>query len=333
MLIIPSLAIAYLLTYSSRHFDLLVSRFRANQPQIRRIPRHPQNPIFVDKYRIIREVYNQPMSELHEVRDESNDKSYLLKTIKDKSTYEPGIVQAVAKAYEDSESRQWVALPLEILEDDNHYYEVLPYFKGDTLFDIMSLNPDGIQGALLETFAKDLLQLVQPLHCANPPLVHRDISPRNVLLESNELRLILLDFSNAIEPNSARENDTLGLPGFSPPEQYDGIYSPANDVYSIGALLFYLNSGGVWPATAQERLYRNENLALKGRNRNRFRKAVERMLTLDPKDRFQNVMDVLKYINRRRSTEMFSLDPIGVFRLIRGDEITMSYHGWERKDI
>jgi predicted amidophosphoribosyltransferase len=144
-LILPSLMIAYGLTYSQAHFVALVNRRQKLLTKVTPVYLQSSSSLFFGKYRVVRKLYDQPMSTLYQVLNELDGKTYLLKTIKNKSTYSPQTIESVLRAYENSQKSKWVALPLEILEDSEHYYEVLPYFNGETLFRVALQN--SVKGA------------------------------------------------------------------------------------------------------------------------------------------------------------------------------------------
>ncbi|HRH01070.1 MAG TPA: serine/threonine-protein kinase, partial [Polyangiaceae bacterium] len=73
-------------------------------------------------------------------------------------------------------------------------------------------------------------------------VVHRDLTPRNVMLdEEGQVRLI--DFGIAA-PARAAGHEVLGSPGHMPPEQLEGgELGPATDVFALAALLLETWSG------------------------------------------------------------------------------------------
>lgn len=86
------------------------------------------------------------------------------------------------------------------------------------------------------------------LHHQNPPVIHRDVKPKNIILTS-EGRAILVDFGIA-KTYDPSQRTTLGAravtPGFSPPEQYgQGRTDARSDVYALGATLYTSLTGQV----------------------------------------------------------------------------------------
>jgi len=283
--------------------------------------------ILLGKYEVIRDLYDEALSRLQEVKNRYDGSVYLLKTIKNKSTYNPDVISIIRKAYEGTAVESRVAVPIEIREDGEYFYEILPYFKGFTLFELVTENKIGIRGALLELWAKDLLELVKPSHEFRPTIVHRDISPYNLLVTSEGLHLTLLDFSSAVSLEVGKSYQVIGCPGFTAPEQREAKYSTRSDIYSVGALLYYLNSGVV-PPTVDDRRYRGTEITLEEPIRGRLAAAIYKMYALEPSERFQDANEALNYIDRHTSTEVLSLEPIGTLQLPGGGQIVMSRHDW-----
>ncbi|XP_024527510.1 aurora/IPL1-related protein kinase 2-like [Selaginella moellendorffii] len=70
-------------------------------------------------------------------------------------------------------------------------------------------------------------------------VIHCDIKPANILL-TRELDAKLADFGLACDAHKPWEMDFVGTPGFMAPEvMFDGIYTPAVDVWSLGMTLRY----------------------------------------------------------------------------------------------
>jgi len=78
-------------------------------------------------------------------------------------------------------------------------------------------------------------------------IVHRDVKPDNILLESGSGRALVADFGIASAAESAEGEDARRVSGtaeFMSPEQASGApVGPASDTYSLGVVGFYALSG------------------------------------------------------------------------------------------
>ncbi len=95
---------------------------------------------------------------------------------------------------------------------------------------------------------KALLEILMYLHEQHPPVIHRDIKPKNILLtdaSSSSTPVHLVDFGS-VRMATAEEQTTftvVGTYGYMPPEQFSGRAIAASDLYSLGATLLTLVTG------------------------------------------------------------------------------------------
>lgn len=106
--------------------------------------------------------------------------------------------------------------------------------------------------------AREVLAVLAYLADRRPAVVHRDVSPSNIVAQRGDAdgRLSLVDFGGvqAVAAGAGEDSDGLGsgfLPGstvvgtygFMAPEQFAGGASPASDLYGLGATLLFLLTG------------------------------------------------------------------------------------------
>jgi serine/threonine protein kinase len=72
-------------------------------------------------------------------------------------------------------------------------------------------------------------------------IVHRDIKPANILWQPDPDEALLTDFG--VAARLADRARMAGTPVYMPPEAFDGRITPAVDVYSLAATLFWLVTG------------------------------------------------------------------------------------------
>ena len=91
-----------------------------------------------------------------------------------------------------------------------------------------------------------LCEIVAFLHAQNPPIIHRDIKPDNIICTRTQTPtgtrtgIKLIDFSIARSYNPQKDKDTvfMGTVGYAPPEQYGfGQTDMRSDIYAIGKTL------------------------------------------------------------------------------------------------
>lgn len=143
----------------------------------------------------------------------------------------------------------------DIFEENGTAYYVMDYLSGGSLSDLVQRN-----GVLPEATALGYIRQVADalsyIHARN--INHLDIKPSNVLIDGNG-NAVVIDFGLSKrydETGSQTSTTPVGIShGFAPLEQYQpggvSTFSPATDIYSLGATLYKLLSGQTPPnATA-----------------------------------------------------------------------------------
>lgn len=98
------------------------------------------------------------------------------------------------------------------------------------------LTRHGGKAPTLEVAVEIMLGILSGLqHLHELGIVHRDIKPANVLLHKGVPRLADFGMSRFITPES-QTSQVGGTPAFMAPEAFDGVRSPATDIWSVGVL-------------------------------------------------------------------------------------------------
>ena len=87
-----------------------------------------------------------------------------------------------------------------------------------------------------------IVDILQELHSRNPPIIHRDIKPGNIILTPQQTT-VLVDFGLTKLYDPAETTRTMikaVSEGFSPVEQYVGKTCPQSDIYSMAATMYLL---------------------------------------------------------------------------------------------
>lgn len=163
---------------------------------------------------------------------------------------------------------------------------VMDFVQGETLQEVVYRKDPSPE--LAEEVFPQVCEAVRELHERfNPPLIHRDLKPTNLILSWGTVTLI--DFGIARVYNDGSECDTarFGTRSYAPPEQFGfGQTDVRSDVYALGMLLFYCLTERT--ATAQDR---DASFACKGVPPE-FQAVIARACSFDPKNRFSSVRDL-----------------------------------------
>ncbi len=136
-----------------------------------------------------------------------------------------------------------IAKILDFFVENERHYIVLEKIWGENLR--LKIKETGcLDENLIIQIAHKLALILDYIHGLNPPVIHRDISPDNIILQNNQ-DVFLIDFGSANEIISSATRTMIGKKAFISPEQFKGKANKASDLYSLGSTLFYL-------ATAQE---------------------------------------------------------------------------------
>jgi serine/threonine protein kinase/Tfp pilus assembly protein PilF len=128
---------------------------------------------------------------------------------------------------------------------ENHCL-VMKYITGRNLAQVMQEQGGALPVEAALRYVRDICSALTYLHSRTPePVLHRDIKPDNVLLDTAG-RVWLVDFGLAkAAPQRADlgrmdTSSLAGTLGFTPPEQWAGASEPRSDVYALAATLHLL---------------------------------------------------------------------------------------------
>lgn len=148
---------------------------------------------------------------------------------------------------------------IDVFEENGTVYYYMPYMPNGSLKSLVQKKGRLNESAAL-LYIGQVASALEYMH--ERQLCHYDVKPDNILLDSRG-NAILIDFG--ISKNyDADGNETSTTPigiseGFAPIEQYQGIsgFSPASDIYSLGASLYFLTMGQT-PVSAIDRVQGKE---------------------------------------------------------------------------
>ena len=143
----------------------------------------------------------------------------------------------------------------DFFELNNTAYIVMEYVDGTTFKELVAQRGGRIPAGELLHLIEPLFSALSAVHAAG--LIHRDISPDNLMLERGSVRL--LDFGCARESTQGDETMTITLKhGYAPIEQYQHRgQGPWTDVYGLSATIYYCLTGKT-PPQALDRLMDDE---------------------------------------------------------------------------
>jgi hypothetical protein len=188
------------------------------------------------------------------------------------------------------------------LGNKDFFFLVQDYVEGDNYYELLE------RQTFSESEVIKLLQQILPVlsYIHSLDVVHRDISPDNLILRSSDKLPVLIDFGGVKQLPASKgfwftqlgvNRTLLGKKGYAPEEQLrQGKAFPSSDLYSLAVTSLVLLTGkepqhlydsyqGVWRWGKEIKVSSQLETVLK------------RMLAYKPSDRYQTANEVIKDLN------------------------------------
>jgi serine/threonine-protein kinase len=187
-------------------------------------------------------------------------------------------------------------------EQDQRLFLVQDYVEGKTyraLLDERKAASQTFSEAEVLQLLRQLLPVLAHLHIRG--IIHRDISPENIILRESDAKPVLIDFGVVKElatrfqsPNITPQPTTVGKLGYAPSEQLQtGRAYPSSDLYALAVTCVVLLTG-----REPQELFDDTQLSWNWRRwatvSSGLTQMLNRMLSYKPSDRYQSVADVAK---------------------------------------
>lgn len=126
--------------------------------------------------------------------------------------------------------------------EDGRDYLVMQYIQGQDLRQLVKQN--GPQSELdVISWAIQIAEILIYLHSQVPPVIHRDLTPDNLVYVKADGELFLIDFGAANQFVGTATGTLVGKQSYISPEQLRGKAVTASDIYSFGGTMYYLLTG------------------------------------------------------------------------------------------
>lgn len=271
--------------------------------------------ILNNRYRVIRLLGTGGMGAVYYARDPVLDRHVAIKQLQ----ADPITGQLVAERVQAQFQREAQILAslhhpnlprvTDYFSEDNRHYLVMDYIEGQTLQELVQVNPDGLEEAQVLDWADQLLSALEYIHGHH--LIHRDIKPANIR-RTPDGRIFLVDFGlvKPYDPNDPRTTAMihgLGTPEYSPPEQYDPAShtDERSDIYALGATLYHLLTGQA-PVSVTRRTSEPEAFRAPRATNAHLSPEVEhvvlRAMEMERAKRFSSAPDMRTALQRARQT-------------------------------
>ncbi len=216
--------------------------------------------------------------------------------------------------------------------EDRYFYLVRELITGESLFDLVEKNGT-FKEEEVKQIAIQIFDIFKYLHQQEPPIIHRDIKPQN-LIKSEDGQLFLVDFGSVQEVYSktiSGSSTFVGTLGYMPPEQLRGKTSFASDLYSVGATLLFLLTKQCPDDLPQQRLKLDFRSQVK--TSDKFANWLDKLLNPIAEERFQSVDEALENFNSSNKFPQPAKSKITLKRTLNELEIDIPLHGVEGKRL
>jgi serine/threonine protein kinase len=216
--------------------------------------------------------------------------------------------------------------------DESIFVLVQEYVEGQNLYSYIKsgkkLNTENIKNIL-----NGILEILGYIHNLSPPVIHRDINPKNIIIDKN-LKPHLVDFGsvgNFVKDtiSAAMSSTFVGTIGYMPPEQLFGKALPATDIYSLGITILYILTG----KEPSEFEFKNLKLDIKNCNiPDDLEDIINVMIEPDIDKRVESAVDVINLLKSGKGLKENNIksDKIGVAFHFNDDEEAYTLEEFEK---
>jgi len=210
-------------------------------------PVHAVNDVIDSRYRIVRELGRGGTGVTYMADSLETGQRVALKELSLKGLKDWKQIELFEREARTLESLDHPAIPAYVdyfqvdTPDNRLFYLAQDIAEGTSLADLVESGWRADE-AEARHIAESVLKVLDYLHTLNPPVIHRDIKPQNIIRRQDG-HIYLVDFGavQTVYRNTLSQGSTVvGTYGYMAPEQFRGQAVPATDLYGLGATLLYL---------------------------------------------------------------------------------------------
>jgi hypothetical protein len=210
------------------------------------IPLEPEAEVAGGRFVVERQLAFGGFSAIYLVRDSAN-KQFVLKEAVIPEDAEAELRAEAIRLFDREASllaklnHEQIAHVMDNFVDKGRHYLVLEYIQGQDLRKYVRQH-----GALPEAKAiawgRQIAEIISYLHNQSTPIIHRDISPDNLIIDESGL-IHLIDFGASNLFLGTATGTMIGKQAYMSAEQLRGKATTKSDLYGLGCTLNYLLTG------------------------------------------------------------------------------------------
>jgi serine/threonine protein kinase len=206
---------------------------------------------FSNKYEVISQLGHGSMGVVYKVRHTVLDTILAIKVLSAHLTENAELVKRFYREARVMARLQHpnIARVIDVQHDEAlgiHYF-IMEYIKGQTLKEYVRERGGSLGLYDVLNIIRQVARALNYSHNFNPPVIHRDIKPTNIMVEQETQRVVVMDFGIAKELGESELTQAgaiLGTFKYCPPEQMR--HEPLNggaDVYALGMVMYEIYTG------------------------------------------------------------------------------------------
>lgn len=281
-----------------------------------------------NRYEVLFPIHQTTYGESYRVKDIEDGKLYMLKIyakdkLKDFHHNEDNVLREafLHSNLEHNNIVRYVKHQDLSISGASYVYYVVNFISGETLKE--RIDREGPSSYLTTmNIMEKIGEALTYLHNQKKPIVHGDVSPLNIMLDClNSSNPVLFDFglSRVSGSQNVHFNETLPSAFFAAPEHINGDISEKSDVFSFGALFYYMLTGSYpWSANLKNHDTKHPNFIadlLESRNKKltfspslnideQIKKCIIKSLLPEPSTRFSTPDEFMQYVKGHQQVDL-----------------------------
>jgi tRNA A-37 threonylcarbamoyl transferase component Bud32 len=210
------------------------------------MPLEPGQQLRDGRLKVVRQLAFGGLSAIYLVETEASELAVLKEAVIPSTTDEETVKAATARLEREFKTLTSLKHPnitavQDYFVENDRNYLMLHYVNGQDLRQLVKQHGPRSEKEVRE-WGITLVSVLSYLHNHEPPILHRDFTPDNVVLQ-NDGQLVVIDFGAANEFIGQATGTLIGKQAYIAPEQLRGKAQPSSDIYALGASLYFLLTG------------------------------------------------------------------------------------------